>query len=159
MPQSLPSLLAWIFGTSIAAVGGAVTAKAAAEFYAMLQKPAWAPPAWLFGPAWTILYIVMGTAAWRIWLQAGFGAAKLELSFYFGQLVLNMAWSYFFFVRRSGVEALIEVVCLWVTIAITLVLFWRRDVTAGVLFLPYLSWVTFATVLTVVLTRRNPTLL
>ena len=70
-----------------------------------------------------------------------------------------MAWSYFFFVRRSGVEAMIEVVCLWITIAITLVLFWRRDVTAGVLFLPYLSWVTFATVLTVVLTRRNPTLL
>jgi benzodiazapine receptor len=159
MPQSIPSLLAWILGTSVAAIGGAVTAKAAAEFYAMLQKPFWAPPAWLFGPAWTVLYIVMGTAAWRIWLQAGFNGAKVELSFYFVQLVLNMAWSYFFFVRRSGLQATIEVVCLWITIAITLVLFWRRDVTAGLLFLPYLSWVTFATVLTVVLTRRNPTLL
>jgi tryptophan-rich sensory protein len=159
MLQSFPSLLAWIFGTSIAAVGGAVTAKAAAEFYAMLQKPFWAPPAWLFGPAWTVLYIVMATAAWRIWLQAGFRGASLELSFYLVQLVLNMAWSYFFFVRRSGLGATIEVVCLWLAVAATLVLFWRRDMIAGVLFVPYLAWVSFATALTVSVWRGNPTLL
>ncbi len=159
MMQSFPSLLAWIFGTSIAAVGGAVTAKAAAEFYAMLQKPSWAPPAWLFGPAWTVLYIVMGTAAWRVWRDAGFRGAKVALSVYLVQLVLNMAWSYFFFVRRTGLGATIEVVCMWLAVAATLVLFWRRDMIAGVLFVPYLAWVSFATALTVSVWRRNPTLL
>ena len=159
MLQSLPSLLAWIFGTSLAAIGGAVTAKAAGEFYAMLQKPSWAPPGWLFGPAWTVLYILMGVAAWRVWRDAGFSGAKVELAFYAVQLVLNMAWSYFFFVRRTGLGATVEVVCLWVSILVTLMLFWRRDTVAGVLFVPYLTWVTFATALTVAVWRRNPTLL
>ncbi len=159
MLQSIPSLLAWILGTSLAAVSGAVTAKSAGEFYGLMQKPVWAPPAWLFGPAWTLLYIIMGTAAWRVWRDAGFGGAKLELSFYAVQLVLNMAWSYFFFVRRTGFGATVEVVCLWLSIAITLVLFWKRDMWAGILFLPYLAWVTFATALTVAVWRRNPTLL
>lgn len=159
MLQSLPSLLAWILGTSLAAIGGAVTAKAAGEFYGMLQKPSWAPPAWLFGPAWTLLYILMGIAAWRVWRDAGFGGAKVELAFYAVQLVLNMAWSYFFFVRRTGIGATVEVVCLWLSILVTLVLFWRRDTVAGVLFVPYLTWVTFATALTISVWRRNPTLL
>ncbi|MEN9593436.1 MAG: hypothetical protein RJA21_1912, partial [Gemmatimonadota bacterium] len=75
------------------------------------------------------------------------------------QLALNMAWSYFFFVRRTGLGATIEVVCLWLSVAVTLVLFWRRDQIAGVLFVPYLAWVTFATALTVSVWRRNPTLL
>ena len=159
MLQSFPSLLAWILGTSVAAVGGAVTAKAANEFYGVLNKPAWAPPGWLFGPAWTLLYILMGTAAWRVWRDAGFEGARVELAFYAVQLVLNAAWSYFFFVRRSGLGATIEVVSLWLSIAVTLVLFWRRDTLAGVLFVPYLTWVTFATALTIVVWRRNPTLL
>ncbi|WP_373065068.1 TspO/MBR family protein [Gemmatimonas sp.] len=159
MLQSIPSLLAWIVGTSFAAISGAVTAKSANEFYSRLQKPWWAPPGWLFGPAWTILYILMGTAAWRVWRDAGFGGAQVELSWYAVQLVFNMAYSYLFFVRRAGLVSTIEVVCLWLSVAITLVLFWRRDVIAGVLFVPYLMWVTFATTLTIAVWRRNPTLL
>jgi benzodiazapine receptor len=159
MLQSLPSLLAWIFGTSLAAVGGAVTARAAGEFYGMLDKPSWAPPGWLFGPAWTLLYVIMGIAAWRVWRDAGFSGARVELSLYAVQLVLNAAWSWFFFVRRTGAGATIEVVCLWLSILLTLIAFWRRDTVAGVLFIPYLTWVTFATALTVSVWRRNPTLL
>jgi tryptophan-rich sensory protein len=159
MLQSIPSLIAWIMGTSLAAISGAVTAKESGAFYAMMQKPSWAPPAWLFGPAWTLLYILMGTAAWRVWRDAGFRGAKVELACYALQLALNMAWSYFFFVRRTGLGATIEVVCLWLSVAVTLVLFWRRDQIAGVLFVPYLAWVTFATALTVSVWRRNPTLL
>jgi len=159
MLQSISSLLVWILGTSLAAISGAVTAKAANEFYGMLDKPTWAPPGWLFGPAWTLLYLLMGTAAWRVWRDAGFSGAKVELSLYAVQLVFNMAYSYFFFVRRTGLGATIDVVCLWLSVAITLVLFWRRDVLAGVLFVPYLTWVTFATALSITVWRRNPTLL
>ena len=159
MLQSLPSLLAWIFGTSLAAIGGAVTARQAGAFYATLDRPAWAPPGWLFGPAWSVLYVVMGIAAWRIWREQGFAGARVELSLYTVQLLLNAAWSWFFFVRRTGVGATVEVVCLWLAILLTLIAFWRQDTVAGLLLLPYLGWVTFATALTVSVWRRNPTLL
>jgi len=159
MLQSLPGLTAWILGTSFAAISGAVTAKSANKFYETLNKPRWAPPGWLFGPAWTVLYILMGTAAWRVWRDGGFSGAQVELSWYAVQLVFNMAYSYFFFVRRTGIGSTIEVACLWLSVAVTLVLFWRRDLMAGLLFVPYLTWVSFAMALTISVWRRNPTLL
>ena len=159
MLQSIPSLLAWIMGTCLAAISGAVAAKSSGAFYAMMQKPSWAPPGWLFGPAWTLLYIMMGTAAWRVWRDAGFRGAKVALSCYALQLVFNMAWSYFFFFRRNGLGATIDVIGLWLSVAVTLVLFWRHDMIAGVLFVPYLAWVSFATALTVSVWRLNPALL
>ncbi len=157
MLQSLPSLLAWIFGTSLAAISGAVTAKTAAEFYGSLDRPPWAPPAWLFGPAWTLLYVLMAIAAWRIWREAGFSGARSELALYGVQLVLNTLWSWIFFVKQSGRAATVEALCLWLAIVATMIAFWRRDTIAGVLFIPYLLWVSFATVLTIAMWRRNPT--
>ena len=157
--SSIPGLAAWILGTSVAAVSGAVTAKAAKEFYGQLNKPSWAPPPWLFGPAWTVLYITMGVAAWRIWRVHGFGGARVALALYAVQLMLNAAWSWFFFVKRSGAAATVEVAMLWTAVASTLVAFWSYDQTAGLLFVPYLMWVSFAAALTMSVWRRNPTLL
>lgn len=159
MLQSLPSLLAWIVGTSLAAVSGAVTARSASAFYAQLNRPPWAPPAWAFGPAWTVLYILMAVAAWRIWRAHGFDGARVELTLYAVQLAFNAAWSWFFFVRRTGVGATIDVLCMLIAITATLIAFWRRDPIAGALFLPYLAWVSFAAALTISVWRRNPTLL
>lgn len=159
MTSSFISLPAWILGTSVAAVGGAVTARTAQQFYAELQKPRWAPPAWLFGPAWTVLYFIMGVAAWRIWRAYGFSGARNELSLYGLQLVLNAAWSWFFFVRRSGLLATLEVCALLSAVIATMAAFAARDVVAGLLFVPYVMWVSFATALTVSVWRRNPGLL
>ena len=152
-------LAGWIVGTSLAAISGAVTAQEAGRFYGLLQKPVWAPPAWLFGPAWLVLYITMAVAAWRVWRIGGFAAAPTELTAYGVQLVLNAAWSWFFFVRHTGIGATVEVLLLWLSVAVTMVLFWQRDAIAGILFLPYLAWVTFASALTISVWRRNPTLL
>ncbi len=159
MLRSLTSLLAWIAATSLAAVSGAVAARSASVFYGQLDRPLWAPPAWAFGPAWTVLYVLMAVAAWRIWRAHGFGGARTELLLYGVQLVFNAAWSWLFFVRRTGVGATIDVVCLLLLIIVTLVAFWRRDAVAGALFLPYLAWVSFASALTISVWRRNPTLL
>lgn len=159
MTGTILSLAAWIVGTSLAAIGGAVTAQAAAEFYAQLKKPRWAPPAWLFGPAWTVLYIVMAVAAWRIWREYGFEGARGELTLYGTQLVFNAAWSWFFFVKRSGLWSTIEVCCLLSLVIVTMSAFGQRDSIAGWLFVPYAIWVTFATCLTVSVWRRNPDLL
>jgi len=159
MTSTLISLGAWIAGTSVAAVSGAVTAQAAQKFYGALDKARWAPPPWLFGPAWSVLYVMMAVAAWRIWREFGFDGARGELILYGVQLVLNAAWSWFFFVRRSGRLATIEVSLLLTAVASTMVAFWRRDPTAGLLFVPYVMWVSFATALTVSVWRRNPALL
>ena len=159
MLKPLLALAAWIAGTSIAAVSGAVAARSASAFYAQLDRPLWAPPAWAFGPAWTVLYLCMAIAAWRIWRIGGFAAARPELTLYAVQLAFNAAWSWFFFVRRSGLGATIDVACMWITIVATMIAFWRRDPIAGALFAPYLAWVSFAGALTVSVWRRNPTLL
>ncbi len=152
-------LVAWILGTSLAALGGAVTAKAAQQFYGELSKPRWAPPPWLFGPAWTVLYVLMGVAAWRVWRANGFDGARGELTLYIVQLILNAAWSWFFFVKRSGAWATLEVSALLTSVIATMAAFWLRDETAGLLFVPYALWVSFATALTVSVWRRNPHLL
>jgi tryptophan-rich sensory protein len=159
MLQSLPSLLAWILGTCVAAVSGAVTARAAGEFYASLDRPRWAPPAWLFGPAWSVLYVTMGIAAWRVWHAHGFDGARTALLLYVVQLAFNASWSWFFFVKRTGIGATIDVLLLWSAIVATLVAFARLDTIAALLFVPYLIWVTFATALTISVWRRNPALL
>ncbi len=159
MKGTLLSLAAWIIGTSVAAISGAVTAKTAARFYAALDRPRWAPPAWVFGPAWTVLYILMAVAAWRIWREFGFDGARNELILYFVQLVLNSAWSWFFFVKQSGLLSIVEVSFLLTAVIATMTAFWLRDPVAGMLFIPYLMWVTFATALNASVWRRNPTML
>ena len=159
MLKSLLTLSAWIAGTSLAAVSGAVAARSAAAFYAQLHRPPWAPPAWAFGPAWTGLYLCMAIAAWRIWRIGGFAAARPELTLYAVQLAFNAGWSWFFFVRRSGLGATIDVGCMWISIVATMIAFWRRDPIAGALFVPYFAWVSFASALTVAVWKRNPTLL
>lgn len=159
MKGTILSLAAWIVGTSLAAISGAVTAKTAARFYGGLERPPWAPPAWLFGPAWTVLYILMAVAAWRIWREFGFDGARNELILYFVQLALNAAWSWCFFVKQSGLLSTVEVSFMLTAVISTMAAFWLRDPVAGMLFIPYVMWVSFATALTVSVWRRNPTML
>ena len=116
------------------------------EWYAQLDKPAWNPPNWIFAPVWTLLYMAMAVAAWLVWRQ-GSPTRRVPLAVWGVQLVLNALWSWIFFgLHRPGFAAL-EIGLLWVAILATTLLFWRVRRAAGVLFVPYLAWVTFAAVL------------
>jgi tryptophan-rich sensory protein len=146
--------LGWVLLTGVAAAAGAVASRSAAGFYGTLDRPPWAPPAWLFGPAWTVLYLLMATAAWLVGrAPAPTGPA---LALYVVQLVANAAWTWIFFGMRRGAWAFAEVLVLLTLVALTLVAFWRVRPLAGALLLPYLAWVTFATALTWSVWRRNP---
>lgn len=101
----------------------------------------------------------MAVAAWRVWRTHGFSGAQVALGLYGVQLALNAAWSWFFFVRRSGVQAFVECTMLWTAVGATLIAFAGLDPVAGLLFVPYLGWVSFATALTWSVWRRNPGLL
>lgn len=137
------------------AIGGWLTARSVGTWYEGLIKPSWNPPGWVFGPVWTTLYLLMAVAAWLVWRRDGWGGARAALNCYVVQLVLNVAWSGLFFGLRNPPAGFTDIIFLWMAIAVTLVLFWRRSVWAGVLMTPYLAWVTFAAGLNLELWLRN----
>ena len=138
-----------------AGIGGVVTTPKIGTWYAPMVKPSWNPPNWIFGPVWSALYFCMAVAAWLVWRQEGLVAAKLPLTLFGIQLVLNVLWSCIFFrIERPGF-AFIEVLLLWAAITGTMVTFWERSMIAGLLFVPYLAWVSFASVLNFTIWRLN----
>lgn len=161
-PLHLPALAGWLVFTFIFAAIGAFATSQAGEFYGQLDRPSWAPPAWLFGPVWTVLYGLMGVAAWRVHRtagtakNAGAGSVRPELTLYVVQLALNSLWSWLFFAWHRGALAFVELLVLWLAIAATIVAFGRRDRLAGLLLLPYIVWVTFAGALCYTIWQRNP---
>jgi tryptophan-rich sensory protein len=146
-------LIALCFAAS--GVGGAVTYPQIESWYATLAKPSWNPPNWVFGPVWSALYLSMAVAAWLVWRQGGFARAMLPLALFGVQLVLNVLWSCLFFGLQNPGLAFVGVMLLWAGIAATMVTFWQRSVVAGILFVPYLAWVTFASVLNFTIWRLN----
>lgn len=125
------------------------------EWYAQLSKPAWNPPNWIFGPVWTLLYLMMAVSAWLVWKRGGFGAQRRPLGLFFVQLALNAAWSPIFFGLKQPGLALVEILGLWLAIVGTIAVFQRVDRLAARLLVPYLAWVTFASVLNLALWRLN----
>lgn len=136
-----------------AATFGAIFAPG--EWYAQLRKPSWNPPSWLFGPVWTALYTMMAISAWLVWRRGGFAANARPLGLFAVQLVFNALWSWLFFGLKNPALALIDIVLLWVAIAATLAAFYRVHRVAGWLLVPYLAWVSFATVLNATLWLLN----
>lgn len=158
MTTQVFGLIGWLLVSFAAAAVGAVATSSAGAFYQQLNRPDWAPPSSVFGPVWTALYLLMGIAAWLVWRERGFGGARAALSLFLVQLVLNGLWSWLFFAWQRGAWALGEVLVLWVVILATLVAFWRVRPLAGLLLVPYLAWVSFATALTYALLQNNPVL-
>jgi len=155
-PLQLPALAGWVVFTFVFAAIGAFATSQAGAFYQQLDRPAWAPPAWLCGPAWTVLYALMAVAAWRVYRTASERSVRPELTVYVVQLALNALWSWLFFAWHHGPLAFAEIIVLWLAIAATIVGFRRRDRVAGLLLLPFIAWVTFAGALCYSIWQRNP---
>lgn len=152
-------LLGWLLVTFAAAALGATASMNAPTFYMQLERPAWAPPSWLFGPVWSTLYLLMAIAAWVVWRARGFAGARVALTLFIVQLAANALWSWLFFAWRLGALAFAEVVLLLALLVATIVAFHRVRTFAAVLLYPYVAWTAFATALTFAIWRANPTLL
>jgi tryptophan-rich sensory protein len=146
-----------ILCVAVSAVGGAITATSVDTWYQALEKPSFNPPDWVFAPVWTALYIVMGIAAWRVWRIRSFDAPGKALVVFAVQLGLNLAWSFLFFGIQRIDLALVTIVILLVSIIVNTIMFWRVDRLAGILFVPYTAWVTYATILNTSLWLLNET--
>uniref|UniRef100_A0A7C6A8T2 Tryptophan-rich sensory protein n=1 Tax=candidate division WOR-3 bacterium TaxID=2052148 RepID=A0A7C6A8T2_UNCW3 len=137
-------------------IGAIFTNKSIPTWYASLKKPAFNPPAWLFGPVWTALFLLMGIALFLIWQKGiNFEGVKRALIVFSAQLIFNILWSILFFGLRSPLAAFIAIIILWILILLTIVLFYPIAKTAGLLLLPYLLWVSFASILNFSLWRLN----
>lgn len=127
-----------------------VTREGVETWYQTIEKPSFNPPREVFSPVWTVLYIMMGVAAGLVWsrIDQQREMVRKALVFFWIQLALNALWSYLFFGLHNPFLALIEIILLWLMIYETFVQFNKVNRIAGYLFIPYLLWVTFATVLT-----------
>jgi tryptophan-rich sensory protein len=146
-------LAGWLLLCFAAAALGALFLPGA--WYAALKKPAWNPPGWLFGPVWSALYTMMAMAAWLVWRQGGWARQRGALSVFLGQLLLNALWSPLFFGLHWPGAAFAEIILMWLAIVWTIRAFWPVHRGAAALLLPYLAWVSFATVLNGALWRLN----
>jgi len=130
------------------------TKSSVGTWYVTLRKPDWVPSGRTIGLVWTVLYILMALAAWLAWREAGWGARD-ALLLYAVQLGTNAFWSILFFGRRNPRAALECIVVLFLFVLSTLVQFWNLSLLAGLLLVPYLAWVGFASYLNYEVWRRN----
>jgi benzodiazapine receptor len=153
--QTLGLVVSLLVCFTAAALGSIATSTSVNSWYQQLVRPSWNPPDWIFGPVWTTLFAMMAVAAWLVWRQAGLRSAAWPLGVFVIQLALNTLWSVLFFGLRRPDLAAPEIVVLWLAIAATIGAFWRRSLPAALLLVPYLAWVTFASILNFTIVRLN----
>lgn len=158
-PIQVVALIGWLVLCYTASALGALGSFQAQAFYGQLVQPSWAPPPWLFGPVWTLLYTMMGVSVWMIWRRGGWASNRFAIGSFCVQLVVNALWSWVFFAWQLGGAAFVNIVLLWLLIALTIAVFWRTSKLAAVLLIPYLLWVSFAAVLNLSLWIANPHIL
>ncbi len=136
---------------AIPLVSGSLSGLAIADhissWYSTLNKPSFNPPNYLFGPVWSVLYILMGIGLYLI-LQTPKSAMRTKSIILFAvQLILNLSWSFIFFNAQSPFAALIIIGILWIAILMMMIYFHTLSPIASYLQIPYLLWVSFASVL------------
>lgn len=134
-------------------VGSLFTISAIPTWYATLERPSFSPPNWLFGPAWVTLYILMGISVYLVWsayAKASAGQSrklKTALWLFWIHLFFNAIWSIIFFGLQNPGLAFINIIIIWLLIIALMVKFWKINRWATYLLIPYLLWVSFASVL------------
>lgn len=154
---SLTAFLLIVFAVS--AIGSWVTMPAIDGWYANIEKPAFNPPNYVFGPVWTLLYIMIAVSGWLVWNRlSGKVAERLStraMQVYAGQLLANFLWSIFFFGMQNPQLALVDIVLLLILIVYNIRQFMRIHKVAAYLLIPYLLWVSFASVLNASIVALN----
>lgn len=147
--KDLPKLIISVVGCELVGfLGTPFTISAIPTWYSTLNKPFFAPPNWIFGPVWTLLYFLMGVAFYLIWSQS-WKKKKVKTAslFFLTQLGLNFIWSPIFFGLKAPLLGLIVIVAMWTLIVMTMKKFYPLSKLAFYLLVPYLVWVSFASIL------------
>jgi len=140
------SLLCSVVCVALGSASGLLTLDSVVTWYPSIQKPDWNPPSWVFGPVWTILYSMMGVAFALIW-NTPHPNQSFAMGIFAAQFLLNLLWTPLFFGLHWMGVAFIEIIVLWAFIVATILLFYPIHKMAAFLLIPYLAWVSFASVL------------
>ena len=124
-------------------------------WYQSLNKPFFNPPNWVFGPAWTTLYLLMGISIFLVLEKAPKNKKKYLSVLFVLQLFLNFLWTFIFFGLHSPILAFIEIILLWISILILIIEFKKYSKEASILLVPYIFWVTFASLLNLFIVILN----
>jgi tryptophan-rich sensory protein len=147
MNKSNKLILCILFPLLVGSVSGIATASGVNNWFQTINKPSFNPPNYLFGPVWTILYILMGISFYLV-LQTPYSKSnKYALAIFFVQLFLNSSWSFLFFRYKLIGVAFIDIILLWLSIICMIYAFSKINKRAAYLQLPYLLWVSFASIL------------
>lgn len=118
------------------------------DWYATLERPPLTPPDWVFSPVWTMLYLMIAAAV-ILYYRA---PIKAHVRWTTAVLVVhglcNFSWTFLFFGLHAPALALVDCVLLDLTLVALIIWFGQASRWAGVLLVPYLVWIFFATYLT-----------
>jgi len=138
-----------------AAIGSLATIPNITTWYAMLEKPFFSPPNWVFGPVWTLLYLLMGLSLYLVWVAPYKKSKKSAFTLFGLQIVLNVLWSLVFFGLHLPWVGVVIIGLLLAAIIGTIKYFRPISKTAAYLLLPYVAWVSFATLLNIAVALLN----
>jgi tryptophan-rich sensory protein len=147
MPKSLKLIIAILLPMVVGGFSGFLTANSINGWYITLNQPSFNPPNWVFGPVWTTLYLIMGISLYRIWSLQVSEERNKAIGIFALQMTLNFFWSLIFFKCHLIGLALAEIILMWFMIATMIHHFRKLDAAAGYMNIPYLLWVSFASVL------------
>ena len=140
----------------VGASAGFFTSSGVNGWYAVANKPWFNPPNWIFAPVWTTLYVLMGVALFLVWKSdAPRGIKQTAITLFAVQLILNFFWSFIFFKLQQPGWAFTEIILMWVMILLTILWFGKISSTASWLLVPYICWVSFASVLNYSIWKLN----
>ena len=131
----------------VGGIGGFATATSITNWYVNINKPWFNPPNYLFGPVWTTLYILMGISIYMILQSPKTELRKKAIAIFCIQLFLNFCWSFIFFKFQLLGLAFIEIILMWASILTMIIVFFEINKKAALIQIPYLLWVSFASVL------------
>ena len=156
MSNLLKLIISIVIPVAVGAISGLFTSSEIPGWYQTINKPTWNPPSWLFGPVWTTLYVMMGIALFLVWKSdASQSVKKTAIILFAAQLVLNFFWSFIFFNQHQIGWAVVEIITMWVFILLTIFAFAPISKIAAWLLVPYISWVSFATILNYTIWKLN----
>ena len=121
-------------------------------WYAGLNKPWFNPSNWIFAPVWAVIYVLIAIAGWRTWDFDRHGTA---MRLWLLQMALNFLWPPTFFSVHLPGAALAIILSLFAAILAFIVHQWNSDRISSVLFLPYATWIGFASMLNLAIVSLN----
>lgn len=128
-------------------ISGIATADSVDGWYATIVKPSFNPPNLIFPIVWTLLYLLMGMSLFIVLQTPRSKPRKGAVTAFAIQLALNFLWSFVFFYFHQIGLSLVNIILLWLAILWMIYSFSRLSKFAAYLQVPYLLWVSFASVL------------